>query len=260
LRHAQEHFLLGLEFYRTSGYREALREFEAALALAPSADIWFNIGRAHQQLGQYAQAIQALERYLRDRVDAPDAAAVRTQIRKLSERASALGERSAEARSFGSVRVYHATADAQVFVDGRPLAGAALAAPLLLPSGRHRFDVLERGRVPLHALLEVQPGLLTAAYADLPTTHVAHTLRASHGVDFALLGVAGAGAIVSATFGILSATQQADGRIDSAHAWARRADVALAGTALCALVAGVVYLALERGARTELLPAANDAR
>ena len=193
-------------------------------------------------------------------MDAPDAPAVRAQIQELSERVAAAGERSAEARALGSLRVYHAEPAAQVFVDGRPLEASVLGAPLLLPAGKHRFDVLASGRLPLHAMVDIQPGLLTAAYADLRATTVPRTRPAAHGLDFALLGVAGAGAIVSATFGVLSATQQADGRVASAEAWARRADVALAGTALCALVAGVVYLASEHGARTELLPAAKAGR
>lgn len=259
VQRAQQHFLLGLDFYRARGFREALREFEAALQLAPSADIWFNIGRAHQELGELVQAIQAFERYLRDRVDAPDAAAVRAQIAQLRALAEARGERSAEARNSGSLRVYHAAPSAQVFVDGRPIPNATLAAPVLLPAGRHRFDVLDDGRIPLHAMVDIQPGLLTATYADLRTTTVARTRPASHGIDYALFGVAGASAIVSATFGVLSLTQQADGRVAPAQAWAQRADVALAGTALCALVAGIVYLAAERGARTELLPAAQRA-
>jgi hypothetical protein len=156
--------------------------------------------------------------------------------------------------------VYHAAAAAQVFVDGRPLPQTALANPVLLPAGRHRFDVLADGRVPLHAMVDIQPGLLTAAYANLRATTVARTRPPSHGLDYALFGVAGASALVSATFGVLSITQQADGRVAPAEAWGRRADVALAGTALCALVAGIVYLAAERGTRTELLPAAQGAR
>ena len=260
MQRAQQHFLLGLEFYRAGSFRDALREFDAALQLAPSADTWFNIGRAHQELAELVPAIHAFERYLRDRVDAPDASAVRAQIEKLRALAEARGERSAEERSSGSLRVYHAAPAAQIFVDGRPLPQTALATPLQLPAGQHRFDVLEAGRVPLHAQVDIQPGLLTTAYADLRATTVARTRPASHGLDYALFGVAGASAIVSATFGVLSLTQQADGRVGPAEAWAQRADVALAGTALCALVAGIVYLAAERGARTELLPAARAAR
>ena len=260
VQRAQQHFLLGLEFYRAGSFRDALREFDAALQLAPSADTWFNIGRAHQELAELVPAIHAFERYLRDRVDAPDASAVRAQIEKLRALAEARGERSAEERSSGSLRVYHAAPAAQIFVDGRPLPQTALATPLQLPAGQHRFDVLEAGRVPLHAQVDIQPGLLTTAYADLRATTVARTRPASHGLDYALFGVAGASAIVSATFGVLSLTQQADGRVGPAEAWAQRADVALAGTALCALVAGIVYLAAERGARTELLPAARAAR
>src|ERR1700755_155611 len=70
LTRAQEHFVLGMNFFRAHDFREALREFQLAAALAPTAEVWFNIGRSYEELGEYAQAASALERYLRDRVDA----------------------------------------------------------------------------------------------------------------------------------------------------------------------------------------------
>ena len=62
-----------MEHYRARRYREALRELELSVAEVPSAEVWFDIGRAHEQLGEYALAIDSYRRYLRDRVDAPDA-------------------------------------------------------------------------------------------------------------------------------------------------------------------------------------------
>src|SRR6185312_14545960 len=100
--------------------------------------------------------------------------------------------------------------------------------------------------------------LLTTAYAELRPSTQARTLPASHGLDYALFGVAGAAALVSGAFATLSTMQRADGSIDDARVWAVRADVTLAGAALCALAAGIVYVATKHGARTELLPAARS--
>jgi hypothetical protein len=124
--------------------------------------------------------------------------------------------------------------------------------------GRHRFDVTQAGHIPLHAVVDIQPGLLTTAYAELrPSTH-ARTLSPAHGIDYALFGVAGAAALVSGVFATLSVVQRADGSIDDARVWAARGDVTLAGAALCALAAGIVYVATKHSARTELLPAAGS--
>lgn len=260
LERAHAHFLLGLDFFRARDYRKALAEFESAARLSPTADLWFNIGRAYEELGQNGQAAAAFERYLRDRVDAPDAPAVKARIAKLDTLARAARSHPRAGRELGSLRVRGSSAQSRVFVDGQPLSARSLDDPLLLQVGRHRFDVTEPGHIPLHATIEVQPGLLTTAYAALQPTTLARTEAADHGLDYALFGVAGAAAIVSAAFATLSVTQRADGSIDDAHAWALRADVSLLGTALCALAGGLLYVASERGAHTQLLPAAAGSR
>lgn len=254
LTRAQEHFVLGMNFFRAHDYREALREFHVAATLAPNADVWFNIGRSYEELGEYAQAASALERYLRDRVDAKDASRVRLHIARLEELVRAQRERTQVAPQTGSLRIHRRERSSQshVFVDGKLLAPDAIAAPLFLPSGRHRLDVIEPEHVPLRAVVDIEPGILTAAYVDLaPLTH-AETRPASHALSYVLFGVAGAGALVSASFAGFSLSQQARGAVASSDAWAQRADVALAGTAVCALVAAIAYYAAERGARTEL--------
>ena len=260
LERAHAHFLLGLEYFRSRDFRKALAEFESAAKLSPTADLWFNIGRAHEELGQYAEAASAFDRYLRDRVDAPDAPAVKARIAKLNTMLRAARMRPAGERELGSLRIrgLSGPSSSLVFLDGQPLQDASLHEPLLLPTGRHRFDVTQPGHIPLHAIVDIQPGLLTTAYAELrPSTH-ARTLPAAHGLDYALFGVAAAAALVGGAFGTLSVMQRADGSIDDARVWAVRADVTLAGAALCALTAGIVYVATKHGARTDLLPAAGS--
>ncbi len=74
-RKAQQHFEQGLHQFEAHHFREAIEEFELAANLVPSADLWFNIARAHEELNEYDEAIQYYQRYLRDRVDPPDSAA-----------------------------------------------------------------------------------------------------------------------------------------------------------------------------------------
>jgi tetratricopeptide (TPR) repeat protein len=258
LEQAHAHFLLGLDYFRSRDFRKALVEFENTAKLSPTADLWFNIGRAHEELGQYAEAASAFDRYLRDRVDAPDAPAVKARIAKLNTMLRAARTRQVGERGLGSLRIRGGSNSALVFLDGQPLQETSLHEPLLLPTGRHRFDVAEAGHIPLHAVVEIQPGLLTTAYAELRPSTQAQTLPAAHGLDYALFGVAGAAVLVSGAFATLSVMQRADGSIDDARVWAVRGDVTLAGAALCALVAGIVYVATKHGARTELLPAVGS--
>lgn len=258
LERAHAHFLLGLDYFRARDFRKALAEFEGAAKLSPTADLWFNIGRAHEELAEYAEAGNAFGRYLRDRVDAPDAPAVKARIAKLNTMLRAARTRQAQERDLGSLRIRGGSQSSLVFLDGQPLQEGSLTEPLLLPVGRHRFDVTQPGHIPLHAVVDIQPGLLTTAHAQLQPSHVARTQPAEHGLDYALFGVAGAALLVSAGFATLSAIDRHDGSLEDAHAWAVRADVSLVGAALCALTAGIVYVATKHGARTELLPAAGS--
>lgn len=256
LERAHAHFLLGLDLFRARDFRKALAEFEGAAKLSPTADLWFNIGRAHEELGHYAEAASAFDRYLRDRVDAPDAPAVKARIAKLNALQRAARTRQAGERELGSLRIRGRSTRALVFLDGQPLQD--LSEPVLLPVGRHRFDVTQPGHVPLHAAVDIQPGLLTTAHAELRPAHIARTQPVVHGLDYALFGVAGAALAVTGAFATLSALERADGSFDNARAWAVRADVSLAGTALCALAAGIVFVATKHAARTELLPASGS--
>lgn len=260
LSRAHDHFVLGVNFYRARNYREALREFELSSALVPSADVWFNIGRAHEELGEYALAANAFGRYLRDHVEGPDTEAVRARIARLEALAAAAQKRTLDEPMYGSLRVHRRSNVSQVFLDGRVVEPSELASPLLLVAGKHRFDVLEPQHIPLHALVDIQPGLLTTAYADLPQVTQAHTRSASHGLDYVLFGLAGAGALAGATFAGVSNVQRADGSMRSAENWAQRADIVFAGAAVVALAAAILYLHDEHSAKTELQAATRGGR
>jgi tetratricopeptide (TPR) repeat protein len=252
LAQARKHFRLGVSLFEQRSFRDAAREFRAAAELAPNADIWFNIGRAYEELGEYQQAAEALEHYLRDRVSARDEPSVRAHISELSELARRTRERLQVAPDHGSLRIHARDRAALVFVDGEPQDSALLQEPLMLRAGRHRLDVIEPDRIPLHAQVEIQPGLLTAAYADQPPLSRVRTLASPHAYSYVLLGVASAAASTGLTFGALSAARQADASLPSARDWAARADITLAGAAVCALSAALLYFVEERGTGTEI--------
>ncbi|HVV52568.1 MAG TPA: hypothetical protein VHO06_23070, partial [Polyangia bacterium] len=63
---ARAHYAKGLELAGQRGYEGALREFEQAYAISPQFAVLYNIGQARVALGQTAQALEALTRYLHD--------------------------------------------------------------------------------------------------------------------------------------------------------------------------------------------------
>jgi tetratricopeptide (TPR) repeat protein len=72
--------------YDLGHYREALRTFEQAKATKSLPAFDYNIGRCHEQLGQWRQAIDAYERYVKSEPPPSDAADVRAHIAALRRR------------------------------------------------------------------------------------------------------------------------------------------------------------------------------
>jgi tetratricopeptide (TPR) repeat protein len=242
---ARKHFVLGMQFFEVRAYRDAIREFELATALAPSADVWFNIGRAREELGEDEQAKVAFERYLRDRVDAPDADAVRARIEAI-ERRLVSGARGGEpAGGTGSLRIHlpeTAPEGAHVTLDGKLLPDRLRLQPLILPAGRHRLEVTHAGFVPFRAEVSIESGMLTAAHTPLQPLSQGDRARAgSRTWTWVALGLAGAGALATGALGVVALNRQADGEVDEARAWARRSNIALVGTSVCALAAALLY-------------------
>jgi tetratricopeptide (TPR) repeat protein len=263
---ARMHFLLGMQFFEVRAYRDAIREFELATSLAPSADVWFNIGRAREELGEDDQAKLAFERYLRDRVDAPDAEAVRARLNTIQQRILT-GQHSAEPTSgTGSLRIHLQAATASgssIVLDGKALRESLRWQPIILPAGRHRLEVTRAGFIPFRAEVSIEPGMLTAAHARLDP--LAEPPRASsprsRGWTWVALGVAGASALGTGIFGAIAVDRQSDHDVSEARTWARRADAALAGTAVCALTAAILYFVEAPEPSTETtLPSGHASR
>jgi hypothetical protein len=251
---ARMHFLLGMQFFEVRAYRDAIREFELATTIAPSADVWFNIGRAREELGEDEQAKAAFERYLRDRVDAPDAEAVRARLRMIQQRI-VTGQRNTEpASGTGSLRIHLAPAAASgslITLDGKTLRDSLRLQPVILPAGMHRLEVTHQGYVPFRAEVSIEPGMLTAAHPRLdPLMEAPSANSDARSWTWVMLGIAGAGALATGIMGGIAADRLADGSVSDARSWARRSDVALAGTAVCALTAAILYF-VEAPSRAE---------
>ena len=80
---AMEAFKEGRAAYDIGSYDKALTKFEEALRLSGKPEMYFNIGQAHDKLGQDKEAIDAFETFLIKVPDTPRRLRVETRIRHL---------------------------------------------------------------------------------------------------------------------------------------------------------------------------------
>jgi tetratricopeptide (TPR) repeat protein len=139
---ARAHFQRGQALFADARYREALGEFEAANQAAPVevADLYFNIGQCHRNLGQPREAVTAFERYLELRPDAGDRKSLRALIARLRSKLPpepASRERrpgpSPEALPILSASGAPATAPVETKAEAEALEGASEPQPQLQP-------------------------------------------------------------------------------------------------------------------------------
>jgi hypothetical protein len=250
-------FAAAMAHYGARRYREAIHEFQLSIAELPSADVWFNIARAHEQLGEYALAVEHYRLYLRDRVEAPDAAEVQQRIAELEQRARrAWQARTGSAPASGALAIDGAEPDSIVLLDGQQLEAPALQGVLHVDAGRHRLEVSRRGHVPLRAEVEVQPGALSVAYVQLqPLTRV----RADEPArlwTWVAAGVSAAALLASGALHVAALDRRDAGSDRSAHQLGVASDVALA--AGLGLAVGAVLLYFTEGPLDESIAAARS--
>jgi len=141
---ARAHFKRATELYDANDLRGALLEFQHAYELSPSYKVLFNIGQVEMELLEYAQALQAYTRYLRDGgSDVPTAriAAVREDIDRLSGRV-------------GHITI-QAAAGAELRLDGVAIGFAPLPDAVPVNVGVHELTVHVPGRDPARRTVEV---------------------------------------------------------------------------------------------------------
>jgi hypothetical protein len=84
--------------------------------------------------------------------------------------------------------------------------------------------------------------MLTAAHPQLDRLTEAPSARSHPRTwTWVMLGVTGASALAAGIMGGVAADRLSDDHVSEARSWARRSDAALAGTAVCALAAAILY-------------------
>lgn len=87
LEASRRHYHSGATFYKQGKYAEAHVEFIAAYRLSRLPDLLFNLGRVAEKMGQPGEAAEYLDRYLREKPDAPDRREVEAEVERLRKEA-----------------------------------------------------------------------------------------------------------------------------------------------------------------------------
>lgn len=96
IKEARAHFERGHGYHQNGQYDDAIREYEAAFALAPLPDLLYNLGQVHRLRGDKAAALAHYQRYLELDPSGRGAAKAREFIDELE---TDLAQESALARS-----------------------------------------------------------------------------------------------------------------------------------------------------------------
>ena len=156
---ARAHFKSGTDLYDENNFRGALVEFQRAYELAPSYKIMFNIGQVDMELQDYAGALKAYRRYLREGgPDVPPArvAQVNQEVDRLTGRV-------------GRITVQTASG-AEVLIDDLRVGYAPLPEAATVNTGRHQVTVHIAGHEPETRVVDIagQQDITVALGTDIP--------------------------------------------------------------------------------------------
>ncbi len=248
---ARRYFTEGMAHYQARRFREAIHAFELAAERVPSADLWFNVARAHEQLGEPSRATDFYRRYLRDRVDPPDRDSVERRIALLEERAESERAARRSRPTTGTLRIDASIPGAEVEVDTRSVGRTPVLEPLALAPGAHRLLIRRAGYLPFRSEVRVEAGVTTSAYADLQRATAYRALRGTPVWAWVVGGVGVASLATSLGFGIVASGQQGDGDLAGARRSALASDVFLGSGLALALGATLLYVLEGRSVGTE---------
>lgn len=259
--HARDEFMAGIAHFQAERYSEAIHSFQVAASIVPSADIWYNIARAYQELARsrgeatdYEQAIEHYRRYLTARVDPPDRATVEQQIASLEERLEAVRLAAQVVPTTGTLRLRAELEGALVTIDGSEIGRTPVENDISLEPGTHRVRADLDGYIPFLADVTITAGTTTSSRVELVP---AHRYQATHGeriFTWVSFGLAAASLVACIGIGAYAADQQSHainpydmGGLDNARAISAWSDAAL-GAAIGFGVLGVILYFVEGNA------------
>ena len=197
-----------LSQFSRQDYRQAIRYFELANRAAPSADLHYNIGRAHELLNEYEEAATAYERYLRDKVNAQDRTETEARIRELRDLARRRRDAARQQDGRAMLTINVSQPGATVRIDDRVVGTSPVASGLEVPPGTRRLSVERDGYQLWQGIVRARPGETGRADVVLGEATRFRTQPAPHIASFALGGTGAAALVAGAVLGIAAVTQR----------------------------------------------------
>jgi tetratricopeptide (TPR) repeat protein len=264
---ARVEFQAGIEHFSAERYSEAIHSFQIAASIIPSADLWYNIARAYEELARtrgeasdYEQAIAHYQRYLTARVDPPDRATVEQQMANLTERLESVRASAHVAPSTGTLRLRSDHDGATVRIDDREIGTTPIDTDVELAPGVHQLRAELPGFIPFVGQVTIEAGSTTSSRVELAP---AHHYRAVHGdriFTWVAFGLAVASLGTSIGVGVYAADQQSAAlnpfdaiRLENARGISAWSDAALGATMGFAVLGVILYFLEGNTVGTEAL-------
>lgn len=238
---AREHFQKGHAAFQKRDYRVAIQEFELAAQQVPSADLWYNIARAHEELSEHEKAVENYRRYLRDRVDPPDREQVEARIRALEELAEQERRQGRARPTTGTLRVKSDIEGASLSVDEARVGRTPIEAPLTVGVGGHAINAEQGGRIPFRARPTVEAGMTSGVHIRMDEQTKTAGQAAGRPFTWVTGGVAVAALGLSIGLAVHATSLNSNGDFAGARRWASYSDYALGGALVLGLGAVMLY-------------------
>lgn len=252
-------------------FTNALAKFEQAYAIVNNPVVLLGVASAQERLGRGAEARATLERYLRERPDAPDRADIERRVAALPA-----PENTAVAATTGTVNLSSDPPGAAVVVDGES-SGATTPTELTLPPGDHEVALALSGYELATRSVTVAAGAtaeLSVALTVMPEAEEASAEGAEEAEEEAeeaatetpapstdpsaatwvTTAIAGVALVTGTVFGFVALSRQSDFDVapsrplaDEGEAFALAADLAF-GVAVAAGITAIVLYATDRPA------------
>ena len=155
---ARQRFKTGVAFYKDKDFTAALVQFKRAYELLPNYVVLYNLGQTARELKDYAAALTAFERYLRDGGSKITAA-------RHKEVSAAVDELR---RKVGTLKVTTSVPGAEITVDDVVVGVSPLADPVVVNAGRRKLGAQVSGYTPAQRVVDVAATEETAVSLDLP--------------------------------------------------------------------------------------------
>ena len=137
---ARAQFEIGVSLFKEGKFEQASVAFARAYELKPSFKLLYNIGQVENELGHFAAALDAYNKYLAeggDQIEKARLEQVRAEVGRLE-------------KLVGMIAVEGAPPGATVFVDERRSGTAPLSGPIPVDLGEHQVKV-KQGTAELHS-------------------------------------------------------------------------------------------------------------